>query len=58
MFTFMGRCRELMLYQRIFLPGKGKVFVLVLAYKNCKFADRDSRWVLSLRVFAKIFCCF
>ena len=53
MLTFMGRCRELLLYQRIFSPGKGKIFVVVLAYK----ADRDSRWVLSLRVFSKIFCC-
>ena len=44
-FTFMGRCGELLLYQRIFLPGKDKVF-----------ADRDSRWLLSLRVFSKIFC--
>ena len=42
-FTFMGRCGELLLYQRIFLPGKEKVFVV-------------SRWVLSLRVFSKIFC--
>ena len=45
-FTFMGRCGELLLYQRIFLPGKDKVFVVSLA-------DRDSRWVLSLRVFSK-----
>ena len=37
MFTVMGRCRELLLYQRIFLPGKWKVFVVVLACKNCKF---------------------
>ena len=47
--TFMGRCGELLLCQRIFLPGKDKVFVVSLA-------DRDSRWVLSLRVFSKIFC--
>ena len=33
MLTFMGRCRELLLYQRIFSPGKGKIFVVVLAYK-------------------------
>ena len=26
MFTFMGMCGELLLYQRIFFPGKGKVF--------------------------------
>ena len=45
-FTFMGRCGELLIYQRIFLPGKGKVFVVSLA-------GRDSRWVLSLRVFSK-----
>ena len=45
-FTFMGRCGELLLYQRIFLPGKDKVFVVSLA-------DRDSRWVLSIRVFSK-----
>ena len=37
MLTFMGRCRDLLLYQRIFSPGKGKIFVVVLAYKNCKF---------------------
>ena len=48
-FAFMGRCGELLLYQRIFWPGKEKVFVVSLA-------DRDSRWVLSLRVFSKIFC--
>ena len=53
MLTFMDRCRELLLYQRICSPGKGKIFVVVLA---C-FADRDSGWVLSLRVFSKIFCC-
>ena len=50
MLTFMGRCRDLLLYQRIFSPGKGKIFVV-------SFADRDSGWVLSLRVFSKIFCC-
>ena len=33
MLTFMDRCRELLLYQRIFSPGKGKIFVVV----NCKF---------------------
>ena len=48
-FTFMGRCGELLLDQRIFVPGKDKVFVLSLA-------DRDSRWVLSVTVFSKIFC--
>ena len=32
--TFMGRCGELLLYQRIFSPGKGKIFVIVLAYKK------------------------
>ena len=37
MLSFMGRCRELLLYQPIFSPGKGKIFVVVLAYKNCKF---------------------
>ena len=47
-FTFMGMCGELLLYQRILLPGKAKVFVV-------SFADRDSRWVLSPRVFPKIF---
>ena len=36
MLTFMGRCRELLLYQRIFSPGKGKIFVVVLAYKKLK----------------------
>ena len=49
MFTLMGRCRELLLYQRIFLPGKGKVLAV-------SFADRDSRWVLYLKVFSEIFC--
>ena len=53
MLTFMGMCGELLLYQRILLPGKAKVFVV-------SFADRDSRWVLSPtvspRVFSKIFC--
>ena len=34
MFTFMGMCGELLLYQRIFLPGKGKVFVVELAYNS------------------------
>ena len=34
MFTLMGMCGELLLYQRIFLPGKGKVFVVELAYKS------------------------
>ena len=53
MLTFMGRCRDLALYQRIFSPGKGKIFVVVFG----RFADRDSGWVLSLRVFSKIFCC-
>ena len=28
MFTFMDGCGELLLYQRIFLPGKGKVFAV------------------------------
>ena len=37
MLTFMGRCRVLLLYQRIFSPGKGKIFVVVSAYKHCKF---------------------
>ena len=37
MFTVMGRRREHLLYQRIFLPGKWKAFVVVLACKNCKF---------------------
>ena len=49
MFTFMGMCGELLLYQRILLPGKAKVFVV-------SFATRDSRWVLSSKVFSKIFC--
>ena len=33
MLTFMGRCRELLLYQRIFSPGKGKIFVEVNVQK-------------------------
>ena len=64
MFTFMGMCGELLLYQRILLPGKAKVFVVEFAYNSIhdvvSFADRDSRWVLSPtvspRVFSKIFC--
>ena len=47
MFTFMGMCGELLLYQRILLPGKAKVFVV-------SFADRDSRWVLSKSIFEDI----
>ena len=39
MFTFRGTAGELLLYQRILL----------------RFADRDSRWVLSPRLFSKIF---
>ena len=31
MFTFMGMCGELLLYHRILLPGKAKVFVVELA---------------------------
>ena len=53
-FTFMGGCGELLLYQRIFLPGKGNVFVV--SFVVYSFADRDSPWVLSLRVFLKMFC--
>ena len=34
MFTFVGICGELLLYQRIFLPGKGNVFVVELAYNS------------------------
>ena len=34
MVTFMGVCGELLLYQRILLPGKGKVFVVELAYNS------------------------
>ena len=34
MFTFMGMCGELLLYQRILLPGKAKVFVVELAYNS------------------------
>ena len=52
MFTFMGMSGERLLYLRILLPGKAKVFVVELA----SFADRDSRWVLSPRVFSTIFC--
>ena len=59
MFTFMGMCGELLLYQRILLPGKAKVFVVELSVQFndvlC-FAVRDSRWVLFPRVFTKIFC--
>ena len=34
MFTFMGMCGELLLYQRILLPGKAKVFVVEFAYNS------------------------
>ena len=34
MFTFMGMCGELLLYQRILLPGKAKAFVVELAYNS------------------------
>ena len=40
MFTFMGMCGELLLYQRILLPGKAKVFVVELE-DVVSFADRD-----------------
>ena len=33
-FAFMGMCGELLLYQRILLPGKAKVFVVDLAYNS------------------------
>ena len=48
MFTFIGMCGELLLYQRILLPGKAKVFVV-------SFADRDSRWVLSKSIQRRYF---
>ena len=34
MFTFMGMGVELLLYQRIRLRGKAKVFVVELAYNS------------------------
>ena len=34
MFTLMGMCGVLLLYQRILLPGKAKVFVVELAYNS------------------------
>ena len=34
MFTFMGMGGELLLYQRILLPGKAKVLVAELAYDS------------------------
>ena len=34
MFTFVGMCGERLLYQRILLPGKAKVFVVELAYNS------------------------
>ena len=40
MFTFMVTCGELLLYQRILLPGKAKVFVVELE-DVVSFADRD-----------------
>ena len=55
MFTFMGMCGVLLLYQRILLPGKGKAFVVELSVQF-NDVDRDSRWVLSPRVFSNIFC--
>ena len=33
-FTFMGMGGELLLYQRILLPGKAKIFVVELAYNS------------------------
>ena len=43
-------CEELLLCRRIFLPGKGKVFVAefnAVEFNDVvSFADRDSRWVL------------
>ena len=60
MFTFVGMGGELLPYQRILLPEKVMIFVVELAYNSMddviSFADRDSRWVLSPRVFSKIFC--
>ena len=37
------------------IPGKAKVFVVELSVQF-NDVDRDSRWVLSPRVFSKIFC--
>ena len=34
MFAFMRMCGELLLYQRILLPGKAKVFVAESAYNS------------------------
>ena len=34
MFTFMGMGGELLLYQRILLPGKAKIFVVELEYNS------------------------
>ena len=34
MFTFMGMGGELLLYQRILIPGKAKGFVVELAYNS------------------------
>ena len=59
MFTFMGTCGELLPYQWILLRVKAKVFVVELSVQFndvVSFADCDSRWVLSPRVFSKIFC--
>ena len=59
LFTFMGMGGELLLYQRILLPGKAKIFVVELRVQFndvVSFADLDSRWVLSPRGLSKIFC--
>ena len=34
-FTFMGMCGELLIYQRILLTGKAKVFVVTFAIQIC-----------------------
>ena len=34
MFTFMGMGGELLLHQRILLPGKAKIFVVELEYNS------------------------
>ena len=58
-FTFIGMCGELLLYQRILLPGKAKVFVVELAYNSMMLQASPIVIVdgfLSPRVFSKIFC--
>ena len=58
MSTFMGMGGELLLYQRILLPGKAKVFVVELVYNSMMLQASPIVIVDGFypRVFSKIFC--